>query len=204
MEAPTKPGIYLRGGIKSSFDEPENVIGYREIVVATDTGEIGTTAGWFDISIPLSNSGKIGEIFYENDETIRTFGTTWADGKIWTSRPFTGGSRIKVEWRCPFRNDSTSWGGGYIDIQYAFNEGAYISLGHSGYDGGVMNNGASGIGSMSGNFALLNCPAENFTLQMKFMHKSYDGTVTINGSHDISTGENGIFWTNILYTEILG
>ena len=44
---PTKPGIYLRGGEKASFDEPGKEIGERELVFATDTREIGTKDGWF-------------------------------------------------------------------------------------------------------------------------------------------------------------
>ncbi len=59
---PDKPGIYLRGGIKTSFDDEGSEIGERELVVATDTGEIGTQAGWIDPS--KFSGGKVKNIYY--------------------------------------------------------------------------------------------------------------------------------------------
>ncbi len=61
MSNPSKPGIYPRGGSRASFDEPGNEIEPREMVIATDTGEIGTEAGWFN---PAKVGGKVKNIYY--------------------------------------------------------------------------------------------------------------------------------------------
>ncbi len=200
MPGPTTPGIYLRGGAKAYFVD-DNAIKERELVIATDTGELGTTNGWIDpFNIPTN--GRIGEIYFEYDKTVRTFGTSWSDGIVWSNRNFKGGSRIRVDWRCPMRNDHSSWGGGYIDIQYSYDNGAtWASVGNSGYDGPMAVSGDI-ITSMSGSFYFLNCPSGDFTLKMKFRHRSYEGTLNVNGSRDISEGM-GVFFTNITLMEIL-
>ena len=173
---PTKPGIYLRGGEKASFDEPGKEIGERELVFATDTGEIGTKNGWFDPQ--KIGSGTIGVINNQYDTPTRTFGTGWADGKVWDAVDFSGGSRIRIDWRVPMRNDTGGWGGGYVDIQYSYDNGAtWRSIGNSGYDG-PMASGGDIITSMSGNFTFTECPEDDFSMQIKFRHRSYDGTLT--------------------------
>ena len=197
---PDKPGIYLRGGTKVSFEDIDNEIGDREIVVATDTGEIGTKAGWFNPFVP--GPGSIGAIHYQTDSIARTFGTTWADGKIWDSFSFKANSRVRLDWRCPMRNDSGSWGGGYIDILYSYDGGStWNSIGNSGYDG-PMAIGGDVITSMNGNFTFTQCPSEDFTLRLKFRHRSYDATLNVNGSRDIGAGDFGAFYSNITLTEI--
>lgn len=198
---PSKPGIYLRGGTRASFEDVNNEIGDREIVIATDTGEIGTKAGWFD---PFATGhGAIGEIYYQTDSTTRTFGNTWADGKIWDNFSFKAGSRIRLDWRCPMRNDTGGWGGGYIDILYSYDGGAtWSSIGNSGYDG-PMAMGGDIIVSMSGSFTFIQSPSEDFTLRLKFRHRSYDSTLTVNGNRDIGAGDFGAFYSNITLTEIL-
>lgn len=193
---PTKPGIYLRGGDKASFSIPGNEIEEREIVIATDTGEIGTVDGWFKV-------GKtgIGEIYYAYDTEGRSFSSSWADGKIWDTYSFTGGSRVRLDWRVPMRNDAGGWGGGYIDIQYSYDDGTtWSSIGNSGYDGPMAISGDI-ITSMNGSFTFTDCPDNDFTLKLKFRHRSYDGTLYINNQRDIGTGDYGAFWSNITLTE---
>jgi len=53
-----KPGIYLRGGSRSSFDDPDNEVGDREIVLATDTGELGLSSQFF---VP---GGRVRNIYF--------------------------------------------------------------------------------------------------------------------------------------------
>ena len=199
MADPTKPGIYLRGGLKESFDEPGKEIGDREIVMATDTGEIGTQAGWMN---PAALSGTIGKIHYEYDSTDRSFGTSWADGMAWSPVEFSGGSRIMFHWHIPMRNDDSNWGGGYTEILYTYDGGStWFSLGQSGYDT-VMVYGHGAISAQNGFFVFTNCPDEDFTIQVKFRHRSYSGTLKINYDHEIQTGDHGAFWTNITLIEI--
>ena len=197
---PTKPGIYLRGGTRSSFDDLGNEIEDREIVIATDTGEIGTTSGWFN---PFSSgSGTIGVIDFQKDEIDRAFSNVWANGKTWDAVEFSGGSRIRLDWRCPMRNDNGGWGGGYIDIQYSFDNGnSWGSIGNSGYDG-PMAIGGDVITSMSGSFTFTQCPSSDFSLRLKFKHRSYDGTLHVNGQRDIGAGDFGAFNSNISLMEI--
>ena len=112
---------------------------------------------------------------------------------------FTGGSDIEFYMYVPTRNDSTDWGGAYIEPNLSFDGGTtYYSLGSSGYDGGVMGksqlihnytksywikNSTSNIpssGTFGVRFKLRFCPYENST------------TLTINGSHDIN-GKTGTY-----------
>lgn len=61
MATPTKPGIYLRSGSKASFSEAGKEIQDREIVISSDTGEIGTPTGWVN---PAKLGGKVKNIYY--------------------------------------------------------------------------------------------------------------------------------------------
>jgi len=117
----TKPGIYLRGGEKETFLEPGNEIGEREIVYATDTGELGTYKGWFDPFAPAK--GGMGKLSHQVDSEGREFGSTWADGKLWDPIAINAGSYVDLRWRVPMRNDASGWGGGYIWIDYCFDYG---------------------------------------------------------------------------------
>ena len=196
---PTKPGIYLRGGDKESFKIPGKEIGDREIVIATDTGEIGTTNGWFNPFAP--SPGSVGKIDYQYNSEVKTFGTTWTLGYEWKPVEFSGGSRIKVDWRVPMRNDTGGWGGGYISIDYSFDGGQTWRIASgSGYDG-PMASGGDIITSMSGSFILTDCPYNDFTLQLRFYFRSYDSTLNVNGLRDIYIGDNGFFYTNVTMTE---
>ena len=140
---------------------------------------------------------------FQYDSVTRNFTTAWAEGKTWDVFTKNIGTDVVLSWRCPFRNETTSWGGGYIDIQLSINGGAYASLGNSGYDGGVMDMGSATIASMAGTFLLdLDTVRAASTIQIKFLHRSYDGTVIINGSHSIVTGSLGAFWSNITLMEV--
>jgi len=137
------------------------------------------------------------------DTVTRTFGTTYADGKIWDIFTKTIGTNVMLSWRCPFRNEILDWGGGFIDIYLSINGGAYASIGDSGYDGGVMVHGAEAFGSMSGTLLLdLDAVRNATSIQIKFSHRSHTGVVTINGSHGISTGSLGAFFSQITLQEI--
>ena len=152
----------------------------------------------------LKNAGRSVNVWYEYDETLRSYGTSWGAGKIWTNRIKTPGSKICIHWRVPARNNESGWGGGYLDIQYSIDAGVtWATLGHSGYDGGTMVSGADGISSTSGS-TLLNVQeiTDASQIQFKFLHLSYAGTLSINATHDISTGALGMFWTNLTIQEI--
>lgn len=146
--------------------------------------------------------GSVISMNYQTDTVSRTFGTSWAVGQTWNTVTKKAGSNILLIWRVPFRNDSTSWGGGYIDIQISLNGGAFTSIGDSGYDGGVMIT-TSAIGSMSGtNYLDLPAVRSATSIQVRFLYHSYDGTVWINGNHAINGGSLNAFFSNITIMEI--
>jgi len=142
-------------------------------------------------------------IMYRYDKVTRVFGTTMADGKTWDMFTKTAGTSVMLSWRCPFRNHTDEWGGGYIDILLSVDGGDYMSIGTSGFDGGVMVLGAYAIGSMSGTLLLdLYVVRHATSIQIKFRHRSLDNTLTINGDHDIDTGALGAFWSQITLQEV--
>ena len=142
-------------------------------------------------------------IMHRYDNVSRTFGTTYADGKEWDTFTKTAGTNVMFSWRCPFRNDSTNMGGGFLALHLSIDGGAYASIGNSGYDGGVTVDGAGAVGSMSGTMLLDSDAVRDATsIRIKFKHHSYDGTVTINGSHGIHEGTMGAFYSQITLQEV--
>lgn len=127
--------------------------------------------------------------------------TSWGLGITFTGMTnCQPGSKIFMSYLIPARNDSTSWGGLYIEPQISINSGAWQSLGSCGYDGGVMHNGSSDIASYTN--CILIDPAQTsvFTFAVRFYFKSYDGTTVINASNDI----NGISGTATLMSGVNG
>ena len=165
----------------------------------------------------------INNIVKQYDDQTRNFDNTdFQDGKTWDSitncRP---GSTFDITISIPMRNDSTSWGGAYTELLYKIPESAvhndWISMGNSGHDG-VMVNGSETILTYNRRFLLApHSIAPNrtkYSIQFKFRHRSYDGTLIINGSHDINTTALGgqdyqntnyegltHFWTTLIVIE---
>lgn len=141
-------------------------------------------------------------VYEEYDTAKRSFGSGWANGKTWTERSFRGGSNVSLFLSIPCRNDSTSWGGLYTEVQYSLNNGSWVSLGHSGHDG-VMGNKASLILTYTKQFLVLDgdqIPSNDYTLRIRFRHRSYDGTSYVNQLHNSS---NSRFGTVLRLTELL-
>ena len=89
----------------------------------------------------------------------------------------------------PCRNDSTGWGGLYFEPQIRINgdQGVWCSLGSRGYDA-VMNNGSSDISHTNNHMLIDPEMTSDFTFQLCFYFRSYDGTVGLNNSqgHDMN------------------
>jgi hypothetical protein len=134
-----------------------------------------------------------------------TVTTGWTLAVTFASLPtFNANSLIEMDYLFPCRNDSTSWGGMYIEPQVSFNGGTtWSSLGSSGYDGGVMHSGSSDIGSYYNSLTINPGQTVAFTPRFRFYMKAYDGTSSINNggnSNDVNnisntatllTGDNG-------------
>ena len=149
-------------------------------------------------NILQTQKGNIVNSYSETDSVTRTFSTTVADGKIWSNNPYNGNSKLFVNLHIPMRNDSASRGGGYTDLLYQINNsGTWISLGNSGYDG-PMCLGTDIIPSVNYQFLIPIGPGKQY-IQFKCQHRSYDGTLTVNGSHDI-VGEE--FFSKLIVLEI--
>jgi hypothetical protein len=127
------------------------------------------------------------QIITQIDTTGRSSTTTWTLGPTFTTiTGILGKSLLHLTYHVPMRNDSTSWGGGYIEPQVSFNSGTWQSLGSCGYDGGVMSIGNAVIGSYYQTILLDPGITTTFTAQFRFYFRSYDGTVLWNSSHDIN------------------
>ena len=116
--------------------------------------------------------------------------------KQFPAQTIQAGKNVDMYLRVPARNDDTSWGGLYVQINVQVNEGTWYNLGNSGYDGNVMEYGQSI--STSHHHKLLDFIANagvssssTYTVRFEVTGRSYNGTTTINGSHDINdTGDN--------------
>jgi hypothetical protein len=125
------------------------------------------------------------------DTANHSTNTTWKLGPTFAQLTgFSPNSVIKLTYAFPMRNDSTSWGGGYLEPQIKINTGAWQSLGSGGYDGSVMNLGNSAIGTYTNVLYITPGQTSTYSLQFRFYFRSYDGTVLINQSHDINARSN--------------
>ena len=145
----------------------------------------------------LMVAGTTPLIYKHVDTATRTFGNSWKDGTTTPAWDFRAGSRILLHLGVPMRNDSMSWGGGYTEVQYQIDGGTWVSLGHSGYDG-VMANSAQAI--LTYNRTILIAPSQtnDFNIAIKLRHRSYDGTLIVNGSHELSGAD---FHTTLIAEE---
>ena len=121
------------------------------------------------------------------DDRNFSFGTGWVKTLEFDEiLDFKANSKIKMFYHVPCRNDSTSWGGVYLEPQISFDSGVtWQSLGSSGYDGGVMNIGQS-IGSYSNVLLIDPAIASDFSVSVRFYSRTYDGIGTIHVSNDMN------------------
>lgn len=171
----------------------------------------GTNA--LDLS-KLTDGGRFTkQTLVATDSTTYNFTTTWAVGPTFSVMSgFSANSLVKLSYHMPCRNDSTTWGGMYIEPQISINGGAWQSLGSGGYDGNVMNNTSADIGSYFNSILIDPAQASAYTLQVRFYFRSYDGTATLNGSHDVNaisgtatlmSGNNGLqHYSKIIVEEL--
>lgn len=119
--------------------------------------------------------------------TSATSWTEWPSAGFTNHTGFTGGSTLYIEAWIPTRNDDASWGGMYIDTNITFDNGvAWRSLGNHGFDGGTMVYGGDAIHGENITYLVTGTPLSNYSVKLRFMAKTYGGSGTINGSHDIN------------------
>ena len=130
-------------------------------------------------------------VFKQLDGANRGFSTNWGNGFTTATRTIRDGWEVNFHVEIPCRNDYTSWGGGYAEVQYSINGAAFRSLGNSGYQL-AMSNSAAVIHTYVRSFLLtrsqLAAPATgDFTIQFRMRHRSYQRTLYINRSSGTST-----------------
>ena len=191
-------------GLLQPYAVVNYIIKFSAVVAASDT-EIATRMGQAEATVngydsrlttaenrvnAIRSGYYIRKIFTEVDTTSRTTGTSWT--LMWTGTNQTGfkaGSDIKLTYHMALRNNSSSWGGGYIEPQISFNNSTWFSLGSSGYDGGVMSLDTGTIGSYNNTIIIdpaLQGITTDFQVRIRFYAKSYDGTLMWNQDHDIN------------------
>jgi hypothetical protein len=150
--------------------------------------KLNLTGGIMTGDLRIQNGAICRRIVTQTDTANYSTGTSWAVGPTFPN--ITGlraESFIRLSMHTPMRNDSASWGGGYIEPQVSYNNGtSWLSLGSSGYDGGVMHLGNADIGSYFQQFLIYPQQISNYSFRVRILFRSYDGTVMINQSHDIN------------------
>lgn len=108
---------------------------------------------------------------------------------------FNAGSKLKIFYHIPYRNNSDVWGGLYTEPQIRLKPeggiwGEWRSFGTTGY--GLMISGNKDI--VFYNNTLLFTPDignVKYSVQMRFYMKSYDGTTTVNTNNDLDNAGSG-------------
>lgn len=155
---------------------------------AIGTAEIRNSADFpvIDVNRIGNDDRFLRQYVIQHDLVDRTFTTAFALGPTFSVIPgFKAGSLLHIYYFVPMRNDSTVWGGAYIEPQIRYNEGAWISLGSCGHEGGVMASGAQRIVAYRNHMLIDPQQSADFSVQMQFYCRSYDGTASWNASRDI-------------------
>lgn len=164
----------------------------------------------------VSLTGRYRRQIYSQVDTLNwSATTTWALGPTFAQvSGFQPGSVIRLDYQIPTRNDSTSWGGGYIEPQVRFDDEPWQSLGSCGHDAGVMSLGYACIASYQQTIFIDPARSSPFAVQFRFYFRAYESTIGLNNAlgHDINLtsgtatimpGNNGLqHYTHIIVQEL--
>ena len=175
---------YKIAQIESDISTAQSDISTAQSDISTAQSDITALEGR---ATTLEASYQVRRVVVETDTSDYSTTTSWALGPTFTNiTGFNPNSKVLLSYHIPMRNDSTSWGGGYIEPQITFNNSTWQSLGSSGYDGGVMNNSSASIGSYFQQILIDPGISTAFSVRVRFYFRSYDNTVRINQSHDLN------------------
>lgn len=130
--------------------------------------------------------------YTESYTSSRTFSNGNASVlKLFSTRTIQAGKDVEIYLRVPARDNTSSWGGLYININVKVNS-TWYNLGNSGHDGGVMGDSSYDIAT-SHHHKHLDFIANagvsdtsSYTVQFEVTCRAYSGTTTVNGSHDMN------------------
>lgn len=141
------------------------------------------------------------QINRQRDDVSRSFGTTFADGKVWDNIvKINKTSDMELTWRIPCKNPSTAIGGGHLEMHISEDEG--LSWTNLGSTGRVLSASSSGAPweAPSGVLFVDNLDSENF--KVKFVMKSGGGSnLEVNSGLEIPVGSP--FFTTLMIKEYL-
>lgn len=187
-----------------------------DVTVVSGVTSVNGQSGAVTIDVPAppvsSVNGQTGNVTIEIPSSpvpCKTYRQTWTGNTSVGSgnaihvhtfpvQTIQAGKNLEVYFRVPARNDSSSWGGLYLNINCRVNGGTWYNFGNGGYDGNVMEHGAS-ISTSHRSFLLdfiANAgvaPDADYTVQFELYARSYDGTTQVgSGSHDINRTANNL------------
>lgn len=137
----------------------------------------------------------------EYDSSNYSAWTSWVLWPSFSTIPwFKAGSKVKLYYHMPMRNDSGGWWWAYLEPQISFDWGStWNSLWSSWYDWGVMVDDEPAIGTYNNTLFINPEKSSDFSVTVRFYFRSYSWTVYVNKSHDINTissTENIMNWIN--------
>tara|TARA_R110000851_G_scaffold147580_4_gene287523 strand:- start:1120 stop:1752 length:633 start_codon:yes stop_codon:yes gene_type:complete len=155
--------------------------------------------------LPASRSGIVGKITVQDILNLSPGGSyvpnkvhmqTWADPvdveddaayhiKTFDDVTIQADKAVLFDLMIYVRNDTQSWGGLYLNI-YCLINGTRYNLGNTGFNAGVMLNGAAEVMLLNhkmyydfpGNFEL----SGDYVVQFEIYGKTYGGTTSVNGN----------------------
>ena len=131
------------------------------------------------------------KLYYQNDNVNRSFTTTVADGFITNTVVIRDKFNCRYHYELPCRNDSEAWGGGYTYLYISVNGGAFVYLGHSGYQNAMVYKGRA-IRTDTKTVVLRRgshgIPATgDYKIKVKLRHRSYNGSLYVNKNRGTGT-----------------
>jgi len=156
-------------------------------ILRADGIEFGNGSG-LSSNQPLQTSGWFHYRF--SSSTGVNFGTNWVVGQTTGNMNLPPRAKVFIYTNTPLRGDSNEWGGHYEDLQYSLNDGGWTSVGRSGFVSRMMT-GNQPI-TCHTDFCVMDFSSvdNNFTLNLRTLHRYYNADGAVNTSTGIGGGDN--------------
>jgi hypothetical protein len=163
-----------------------NTTTVNDIVGTTGSFDNLTVSGTLDIAGAVHTLNNL--LTYQTDGAGFTVGTSFVDTNVWSGFTCPANAVIAVNVFQSWRNNSTSWGGGYFDMKYRIDGGDWVTVGNTGYQG--MQNGNASIDNYTQQIVLdFSAQTTDFNLEITYMNRSYDGSLLVGSTAGVGQGE---------------